>query len=502
MTRVKRPLSKIAALGIVVSLCWAALAKGHAAGRGEPQQPATDSNPPVNCPDSSLMNIDTFNPGAITALKQGVRGLPCDAVQEGPPNSPPDLRKLQHGFDYYSWLTFIALNSPKDGGLIGNETRPAWEDYKQLPDVMLPGGTPPDDWTDDNAPHDVAAACKVKFKRGMMIVHMEMEETYNEPFKSGPLFDQNGNYALFVIFVNKQMFQYIKNHTLYSRVGQEEYPADIDFPSGNKAENELGAIMIKASWKLMKEGVDFGPKVTPRYHMIDALLYRPKSADSCRQVKLGLIGFHVGHKTVNRQQWIWTTFEHLDNVPTEQEIRAGIASDRTYSFYNSSCKISECPLNQTPTGSWDPDTLGWVPFPRNPKFRSQIERTGPTQIFLDEKDDVKVFNDAFQAWPQISKTVWKNYNLINTQWPSEFPCSQNRQPGKLPDATCAPFPTFLANTTLETFSQPQQETETRGDHDAGVPLATSSCISCHNNATTQHRPATRSDFTYILEKAK
>jgi hypothetical protein len=62
-----------------------------------------------------------------------------------------------------------------------------------------------------------------------------------------------------------------------------------------------------------------------------------------------------------------------------------------------------------------------------------------------------------------------------------------------------PFPAYLANSTLETFSQPQ--------HDGGVPLATSSCISCHNNATTKppqdsKTMAMRSDFTYILEKAQ
>jgi hypothetical protein len=107
----------------------------------------------------------------------------------------------------------------------------------------------------------------------------------------------------------------------------------------------------------------------------------------------------------------------------------------------------------------------------------------------------------FQAAPQIKNTVWKNYDLITTQWPSGH-CAVDAHPENLPDATCAPFPTFLANSTLETFSQPQQQTEMRGDPDAGVPLATSSCISCHNNATTQHRPASRSDFTYILEKAK
>jgi hypothetical protein len=267
--------------------------------------------------------------------------------------------------------------------------------------------------------------------------------------------------------------------------------------------------MIKASWKLMKEGVDFGPGVTPKYHMIEAVLYRPKAPEVCRPVKLGLIGFHVGHKTVTRQQWIWTTFEHTDNVPTEEQVKEAVPINRAktegknpYSFYDPDCKA--CPLNQTPAGSWDPDVLEWVPFPKDPKFKSQIVRTGSSPVFPD--DDVGRLNKKFHEVPQIKDTVWKYYDLITTQWPSGD-CATDDHPGTLPDATCAPFPTFLANSTLETFSQPRQDTEAPGDKDAGVPLATSSCISCHNNATTNptHRSsktqAKRSDFTYILEKA-
>jgi hypothetical protein len=267
--------------------------------------------------------------------------------------------------------------------------------------------------------------------------------------------------------------------------------------------------MIKASWKLMQPGVDFGPNISPKnekYHMIDALLYRPNQhgEEACRAVKLGLIGFHVGHKTDSRQQWIWTTFEHHLNVPTQQDVDNKSIPEKAYSFYKPGCSESDCPINETPAGPWDPDTLGWSPFPRNPKFKSQIERMGPQVDFRDGdtrtlQDDVKALNSKFQHWSRIQNTVWANYDLITTQWPSGFPCAGKKSPGTLPDPTCTPFPTFLANSTLETFSQPP--------HDGGVPLATSSCISCHNNATTQpthNNPKTqamRSDFTYILEKA-
>jgi len=70
---------------------------------------------------------------------------------------------LQHGFDLYSWLTFVALNSPADGTTpIGKGPRPGgdapavWESYKQLPDVTLEGGREPSKWGE---PVDIPPEC-------------------------------------------------------------------------------------------------------------------------------------------------------------------------------------------------------------------------------------------------------------------------------------------------------------------------------------------------------
>ena len=94
--------------------------------------------------------------------------------------------------------------------------------------------------------------------------------------------------------------------------------------------------------------------------------------------------------------------------------------------------------------------------------------------------EVAELNRGFQEI--LKGTVWANYMLLATQWPTDFASKT--------DPTGAPAPTYLANTTLETYSQGR------------VPLASSSCMACHNNATTQHVPATASDFTFILEKAQ
>ena len=75
--------------------------------------------------------------------------------------------------------------------------------------------------------------------------------------------------------------------------------------------------------------------------------------------------------------------------------------------------------------------------------------------------------------------MWENYTLVSTQWPTD---AANKT-----DLTGKPAPTFLANTTAETYIQ------------GSVPMASSNCIECHNNATTT--TGKFSDFTYILENA-
>ncbi|HLM67568.1 MAG TPA: hypothetical protein VK358_08585, partial [Longimicrobium sp.] len=81
------------------------------------------------------------------------------------------------------------------------------------------------------------------------------------------------------------------------------------------------------------------------------------------------------------------------------------------------------------------------------------------------------------------KSVWQFYELVSTQWPTQPSASLS---GPTPMGN--PAPQFLANTTLETYVQGQ------------VPNVSSSCIGCHNNATST--TSMFSDFSYLLERAQ
>jgi hypothetical protein len=441
-------------------------------------------------------------------------GLPCQetVTGDGPDKTKTPLEHRQRGFDFYSWLTFIALNSPADGSGIDQSkpnTKTKWEDranFKQLLDVMLPGGAA-SEWTDKKQP---PPGCKSQFdaNHDMMVIEM-IEETFNQPFKTGPLIDQQGSYALFDILMNRPMFDYIQKHKLYSKTDQLsaansnlkiDFPAGVNPPEGQVEGGDPGGIIIKVSWKILESDQE-----KRKFHTVDALVSMPRedatTEPPCLRKTLGLVGFHVMHKTKSRLQWIWTSFEHVDNVPEKKEVDSRKLKP-SYSFYNPRCNAATCKVNETPPWPWKPEPSLGLKF--HSPFKSQIVRVTPLT------DDTKKMNKQFQGI--LKGTVWENYMLLSTQWPSDFLCAKkevsdpkpelapNTDLEKEPDMNCAPAPTYLANSTLETYSQ--------GD----IPLASSSCMACHGNAASyQLAPPdansrskffNQSDFTFMLEKAR
>src|SRR5262245_47671796 len=196
--------SRLLGAGIVGALGLVALLSLPISSAGQtPATPTRALAPPCN----KLTDLTSTSPLVFTPIDATNKdkilksGLPCaETVHlEGPPGKSR-LENLQRGFDFYSWRTFIALNSPADGRGIDQSmpnTKTKWEDranFKQLLDVMLEGGVP-SNWEDKKQP---PPGCKSQFDANpdMMVIEM-IEETFNQPFKTGPLIDQQGNYALF-----------------------------------------------------------------------------------------------------------------------------------------------------------------------------------------------------------------------------------------------------------------------------------------------------------------
>jgi hypothetical protein len=452
-------------------------------------------------------------------------------------NSRTALERLQNGFDLYSWITFLALNSPEDRGVpLGRSDAPTvWESEFTALNQVIPQGEklPP-------------ACAKLAAQAPAPTLFVEVDDVaFDQPFKSGPLVDQNGHYSLNTIFMNTTMREYITGHKLESAEGQGVFGHDgspdvrIDFPvgvnpdstPGKEKKAALGAVMIKASWKLMVKTDN-----PSEFHTVRVYRYfRGKEeggshfGSSCQIVKLGLVGIHIVHKTQGRRQWIWTTFEHERNVPSADEVKRGAAHGKAYLFYHEGPQIAKggrpefdatarslAQANRTPPQPW----VANAPPLDVLRVKSQIVRA---QAISEDAQTINVrAHEYLRGLVKDGKSgvareiVWRHYQLISTQWPADFGCAGEtaRVTNQQTDPNCSPAPEFLPNSTLETYIQ----------HDigspGGIPQATSSCIACHNNAVaytridyekpelaapcTADRPTTlcgpASDFTFILEQ--
>jgi hypothetical protein len=419
---------------------------------------SAQASPPVVC--NTTPQGTPITPALLTS------GLPCAVEAVAPFN----LVHLQDAFDFFSWLSFIALNAPADGtSQIGKDAPAVWESWKNVFAVMVPPGQTPTPW---GAPDPIPAICQsVPHDARAPVLRMvgktpDLLTAVDQPFNTGPLIDQSGHYVHYEILINRPMFDYIVANKLYSKAGQAAFAGKVDFPAGIDTPPAIGAIMVKAAWKVLEPGDNPGD-----FHTETALLYQPPSAnppiaESCRSAPMVLVGLHIGHKTVAEPQWVWSSFEQAANAPSQSDIDAKTLLAK-YNFYNPACPPDKCVVNTPPPRPWNPNV---EPFAGG--YHSQIVRVTPLTAAT------VALNKQFQSI--LNNTVWAKYELLSTQWPTD--------PNSTTDLTGAPAPQFLANTTMETYIQ------------GHVPITSSTCIDCHKDATD--KPGHFSDFTYILERAQ
>ncbi|HEY8184946.1 MAG TPA: hypothetical protein VIF64_02695 [Pyrinomonadaceae bacterium] len=405
--------------------------------------------------------------------------IPGDADFSDLPDKPT-IGQIQHDFDVFSWKSFVALNwSPDRSQIIGSsadgDNPTVWGTYIESYEVFLPDGKAPS-WDSREVPpicQPTADASKGNLPvfRMTMKVSDQVLNFSQQAFGTGPLIDQRGEYVRYSINLNQDAFNYILNNKLYSKEGQRNF-TNVNFPiaatpsptpasSSANSPATVGSIVLKSAWRILDPTQG---DVVSRYHKIDAYVYTPAAANpptkaSCERKTLGLVGLHIAHKTASAPQWVWSTFEQVDNVAVGPNAPAGLKP----SFFNPDCK--NCRINKPPPKPWNPNV-----------------KTTPSQItrILPIDDATNKLNAEWQGLlAGVNKnSVWQYYQLVSTQWPAN--------PSRSP--TGDPAPQFLANAAIETYIQGK------------VPNVSSSCIACHNNATTT--TSAFADFSYLLERAQ
>ncbi|MDF1698272.1 MAG: hypothetical protein P1U56_20655 [Saprospiraceae bacterium] len=373
-------------------------------------------------------------------------------------------------FDAFSWQSFIALcwpvksegrgvpQSPNDASTflnMENNTPVVWTSYKNQYDLF--GVDNPTPWNSTELSESPAGGLNTNFVylnsiNAKSVIHGEADESF-----SVPLIDQNKNYALFEIRYNEVQYDFIYEDSLFQQYNRSEYLKahgdTIAMPTNTKSRE--GSIMVKAAWKTLTDDDD-----ESRFYYVDEMVYDPVTGKN-QKMKLGLVGFHIAQKLDIFPEWIWSSFEHVDNVPGSPKAK------KPYSFNNGKDIPStgdDGYFNKPNGKEINPDKESRVPVQV-----TRLNKIPTTPEGFSTVDLNALFQDA------VKGTWMEYYELVITQWPTDpGNFKQNSKGGIYPQQSGQAFPVNgCANTTMETYFQSQSDAAGSGGN---------SCMGCHYQA--------------------
>jgi hypothetical protein len=376
--------------------------------------------------------------------------------------------------DNLSWDAFIALNWPapepigqrgvpdrqnviggfsygSEGGRRTMPTGPTvWETYKDSNDIYLDPPRPP---TPFDTPESIPPQCQAIATNNPIAARRTLVRTAKiseiggiEQSDGNRLVDQNGENVWYEVKLNRVYYDYVVRNGFYN--SRNQLNEGISFPLSTNVSAPPATVKIKAAWKVMGGASSRQPDDPKKFYTTQALVVDPSSGQ-CSERLLGLVGLHIVIKTAQLPQWLWATFEHVDNAPDQS---TGPVAGRQYNFFDTKCGANCPPVNTPPAkGSQKP---------------TQVVRVVPVDSVAASKN--AVFQPALKTLR--ADNVWQYYMLVNAQWA-----------GTRENIGAPTQPKFLANTTLETYMQAQTQ-----------PYG---CINCHGMY------AAPTDFDFQLTNA-
>ena len=517
--------------------------------------PQTLSAAPSPSAPQYLADFPNFNPALSTQLPGDV-----DVALKKKLEAEKKFADVQRAFDLWSWQAFLALNWPtnnkgefapsisdtsfgapkwttwyestnifrEDGGepVACYKKNNGVQAYSLTRDVNLPAARDlkpfalPKDFDkrrvrllgNISAVGDRSPLTKADAKRR----HAQDLSEITQAF-TAPLIDQNGNFVFYEIQMDPNEVGYICNNKLYNINGQIAFTGgspdkSADLPRGVDVKDGSGSWELKLAWRILAKTDD-----KARYLWTDAIVPttngqcpdRSKPANGQCPVQVGLVGMHIGHKSESSPQWIWSTFEQVDNISVNNVAHPALKP----SFFDPNCPI--CVPNQPPAQNADGS---WATSPP-----TQVSRAIPIPA------DKVALNDQAQVALNKAGTALRYYQLIDSQWPTEPSVAPTNPATGLPGAIenkpgGNPTPVFLTNITMETYFQVgvqaacnQEETQncpaahwltanqkaTKMPADTTSVFASESCMGCHSSAGLYITPTTtsgqlRADFSWLF----
>lgn len=427
--------------------------------------------------------------GTCKATQQWARGFQADSCWLGNGDLPPIQPDLwpdvctsaffgwfpsQASFDQLSWRTFLYAvwpanpinpGTPDKGQPIGGRRRDGaflptvWETFRSTDDLFNPGGEVPAGCSADG-PRVLSMTSKVPSAAFHAVAGAGLLDSL-DPALSSPLVDQNGNLVYYEIRINE-----LEHSAILQAGAQKKSPDELNCTGDYKKDCTpfvfpVGSMEVKAAWKqLSDEEVKSG-----KFYSQPFRIQTPDG--QCPTVTMGLVGLHINHKTPLSSQsspsWVWSTFEHVDNVPG--------SSGGPYSFFDPSCSPrASAALCATAASQHDRSAPEYACCTNLDRYPSGTlpAHPAPSQITrLDDRpQETQSCNDVYA---QTQRGIWDHYSLVSTQWP---------QTGEDAHHSVVATPAHLRNTVIESY-------HAKWVNEAGQQpkqINMSSCMGCHSKS--------------------
>lgn len=379
----------------------------------------------------------------------------------------PNRNVVQRATDLFAWQQFIALNwpaapaargEPDPGRSLEAEGPRVWETWLEASEVYRADGLAPLPWGDparaggDRSTSAAGSAPVKQLHRRSKVDHPlddVVQPTQASGAFPGTLTDQRGRLVHYEIRMNRILYDYVVTHGLY-QADRQAAVAHISAPEGS--------ILVKAAWRELEPGEE------SRFYTTTADITDPDApvGQPPRRRLVGLVGLHAMQKTASAPQWIWTTYEQVDNVEGPQP-----------SFRNPHC--GDCLTNRQGPPGFANQVTRVTPIPSRDPDCARPE---------ESNDNLQELNRQIQA--SLPASVWRNYQLVGAQWPLPPAAAPTAHSTRQPTTVFSVRPALLANTTMETYIQ-----------------SSSSCMGCHAMARSSRREGyVSSDFSFTFSEAR
>lgn len=423
----------------------------------------------------------------------------------------------QTPFDNMSWQSFVGLNwisgtesAPVATGLAASGAR-VWQTWAKVNQVF--GNSP------------VQASCANP--SGLPVISIgsdgkgnpsQKNDDYYQASTDVPLIDINGNWTLYERRLNVTEIAYLAApggnplNTLLTVAGQKNFVA-----AGNKVaftasstdpQGARGSIELKIAWRVLGANDTVSRYITQNVLLAVAPDLVSNTQPICANVTVGMVGMHIIQRNPDyatnknlRPEWIWSTFEHVDNAPlaaaacdptapvpcrnfNQPSCGAAVAGSGVASYFVPSTSAT---TNVPPTPSSSLPHFVWNPAPPYAKGYAQPVSVGARTLYSGPQvvrcwQIYSLTTDLNAQWQKaLAGSPLANYQLVGTQWGAGL------------ETFLAPYPIdavpgLLSNATLETYIQNNTQPTASG----GV----GSCIGCHRAATLADNK-TPADFSFL-----